>query len=87
VQDDLLVYEPTREIAASLNVSARAIWQLCRGRLSVDEIAAELAHRHGLPPHQLRLDVEDAIARFRDLGILRPARSAVLSDERTSPSA
>lgn len=86
MQDDLLVYEPTREIAVSLNVSARSIWELCRGGLSIDEIAVELGRRHGLPPHQLRLDVEDAITRFRDLGILRPAQSVVLSDERTSPS-
>jgi hypothetical protein len=81
------VYDPTREIAVSLNGSARAIWDLCRGRLSVGEIVAELGRRHGVTPHLLRLDIEGAIARLCDLGLLRPAEPAAAppDDEATSP--
>lgn len=88
VQEDLLVYEPTGAIAVSLNASAGAIWELCRGRLSVGEIAVELGRRHGLPPRLLRPDVDAAIARLRDAGILRPARpGAAPPGTPTSPPA
>jgi hypothetical protein len=72
VQDELLVYEPAREIAVSLNASARAVWELCQGRLSVDEIARALGSRYGVATHLLRPDVDAAIGRLRDVGLLGP---------------
>jgi hypothetical protein len=72
VQDELLVYVPTREIAVSLNASARAVWELCQGRLSVDEITEALGSRYGVSTHLLRPDVDAAIGRLRDLGLLGP---------------
>jgi len=70
VLDELVAYVPASSQAVSLNVSARAIWELCDGSRTVDDICNELSEPAGMPPEGLRRDVQAAIDQMRDLGLL-----------------
>ena len=70
VLDELVAYSPASSQAVSLNVSARAIWELCDGTRTLDDICNELSEAAGTPPEALRADVQAAIDQMRDLGLL-----------------
>jgi hypothetical protein len=70
VLDELVAYSPASSQAVSLNVSARAIFELCDGTRTVDDICNELSGSAGMPPDALRADVQGAIEQMRDLGLL-----------------
>jgi PqqD family protein of HPr-rel-A system len=70
VLDELVAYAPASSQAVSLNASARAIWELCDGTRTLDEICSELAEEAGVAPEALRGDVTGAIDRFRELGLV-----------------
>jgi hypothetical protein len=70
VLDELVAYSPATSQAVSLNVSARAIFELCNGTRTVDDISNELSGSAGMPPEALRDDVQAAIEQMRDLGLL-----------------
>ena len=70
VLDELVAYAPATSQAVSLNVSARAIWELCDGTRTLDDICNELSASAGMPPEALRADVQAAIEQMRDLGLL-----------------
>jgi len=70
VLDELVAYSPASSQAVSLNVSARAIWELCDGTRTLDDICNELSESAGMPPEALRADVQAAIDQLRDLGLL-----------------
>jgi hypothetical protein len=69
LRDELLVYAPTRDLAFSLNRSARAVWELCEDR-TVREIAEVLGRRLGLSSDALLPDVAHTVRRFQELGLL-----------------
>jgi hypothetical protein len=77
VRDELLVYEPGREIVVSLNASGRAIWELCHGERTVAEIAEALAGRLGVSADALLPDVLEAVDRLQSLGLLRLTGSSL----------
>jgi hypothetical protein len=68
--DEMVIYRPSTSQAASLNESARAIWELCDGTRTMEEICLELAKPLGLQPAQLREDVWTGVGRLCDLGLL-----------------
>lgn len=70
VLDEMVVYYPGGLQAASLNDSARAIWALCDGTRTADDICAELAQLTNLSSAQLHSDVQNALERFRALDLL-----------------
>jgi hypothetical protein len=70
VLDELVAYSPASSQAVSLNTSARAIFELCNGTRTVDDICNELSDPAGMPPEALRADVQAAIEQMRDLGLL-----------------
>jgi hypothetical protein len=70
VLDELVAYVPASSQAVSLNVSARAIFELCNGTRTVDDICNELSGSAGMPPEALRSEVQAAIEQMRDLGLL-----------------
>jgi coenzyme PQQ synthesis protein D (PqqD) len=69
LRDELLVYAPDRELAFSLNRSARAVWELCEDR-TAREIAEVLGQQLGVGSDALLSDVADAVRRFQELGLL-----------------
>jgi hypothetical protein len=70
VLNEMVVYNADTSQAVSLNESARAIWKLCGGTRTIDDICAELANCTGLSPAQLHDDVRNAIERLHDLNLL-----------------
>jgi hypothetical protein len=70
VLNEMVVYYPGGSQAASLNESAKAIWALCDGTRTVDDICAELAQLTTLSATQLQSDVQNALERFHALDLL-----------------
>lgn len=70
VGDDVILHDAANGRAHVINASAATIWGLADGR-SVDAIAAAFAEPYGLPPEAVRGDVDEVLATFDDLGLLR----------------
>ena len=70
VLDERVLYCPDIQQVVSLNESARAIWELCDGSRTMDDICAELTSETGLTVEQLWDDVRNAIDRLHDLKLL-----------------
>ena len=68
--DELVVYRPGASQAASLNASARAIWHLCDGQRTVEDICVELAQILTLRTADLHSDVRSGINTLYELGLL-----------------
>lgn len=68
--DELLVYAPEGARAHALNVSARAIWMLCDGTRSTEDIVATLAGELECPPETIASDVTAALERLLALGLV-----------------
>lgn len=68
--DELLVYVPRRETAHALNRSAAAIWALCDGTRTIEEISGELGQCVGRPAEALLPDVKRGIGRLCEIGLL-----------------
>jgi len=70
LDDELLVYVPHGEKAYTLNRSAVAIWELCDGTRTVEEITEELGQCIGRSKAALLTDVIRGVARLQELGLL-----------------
>ncbi|MGB7059216.1 MAG: PqqD family protein [Geitlerinemataceae cyanobacterium] len=72
--DEMLLALSDRGIATSLNSSAQAIWQLCDGCQTLDQMSTMLADRFGFSQEVLRQElwkqVTETIAQFDRLGLL-----------------
>ncbi len=69
--DELLIYSSEQEMAFSLNCSSKAIWELCDGNHTLEEIAAMLGRRFGCSGDVLLKDIDAAVSQFRQLGLLQ----------------
>lgn len=70
-KDDVAILEgaePNRAVA--LNNSSRAIWELCDGNRSLDDIVGRLEARFQIEPKLLRRQIESTIARMAKLGFI-----------------
>jgi pyrroloquinoline quinone biosynthesis protein D len=68
--EELLVYDPRSETAYALNRSAVAIWLLCDGTRTVEEITNELGQFVGLSGAALLPDVIQGVTRLHESGLL-----------------
>lgn len=68
--DELLIYIPRSETAHALNRSAVAIWELCDGTRTVEDISRELGQWLGHPSEALLPDVRRGIDQLCELGLL-----------------
>ena len=67
---EAVLYDPERDMAFSLNVSAKAIWELCDGRRTVAEISEELGQTLGCSGVELLPDVGAAILYLHELDLV-----------------
>lgn len=74
VLDELLLYVPHRDLAVSLNESARAVLELCDGRSSIAEIAFKIGQDLDVLESEesvaLMAGVMSAVRQLRTLGVL-----------------
>jgi len=76
LSDEMLLYASDREAAFSLNASAKAIWELCDGRHTLTDICRELGERFQCSQDQLLADVQQAVRRLGELGLLEGESSS-----------
>jgi hypothetical protein len=81
VVDDLVLYEQESNRTFALNRSAAAIWELCDGTRTANEIACELERALGTDERTLRDDVRSGILELYRLGLLE---SSARPDARVS---
>ncbi|HET6568584.1 MAG TPA: PqqD family protein [Rhodothermales bacterium] len=71
VGDEMVLYHSETELALSLNVSARTIWELCDGKRSVAEICTTLKRdTGGAAESTLHADVLSTVRALREFGAL-----------------
>lgn len=70
VLDELVAYAPSSSQAFSMNASARAIWELCDGTRSIEDLCRELSEAASARPEDLRADVQNAVDHMLELGLL-----------------
>jgi hypothetical protein len=70
LDDEMLVYVSRSETAYVLNRSAAAIWELCDGTRTVEEITVELGQCVGRSGADLLPDVVQGVARLREAGLV-----------------
>ncbi len=68
--DEIVLYYPEREVAFSLNSSAKAIWELCDGSNTIVEISQKLSKRFACSAAELLSDVTTAINKLQKLSLL-----------------
>jgi hypothetical protein len=69
---ELLLHVPGGAIAVALNASARAVWELCDGRRSLDMIASDLPRRFDAPSGEIAAAVGEAVLELTRLELLVP---------------
>jgi Coenzyme PQQ synthesis protein D (PqqD) len=69
--DENAVYDPVTKGLHLLNETARAIWELCDGDTTPDEMVRAICEVSGLPAEVVTEDVQRTLAEFEGLGILR----------------
>ncbi len=74
--NETLLYVPNKNLALSLNSSARAVWELCDGNTTVIEISRKIGRDVGYSdaelPDSLTGQVAAAVVKFHELGLLEP---------------
>ena len=70
LSDESVLYCPEREMAFSLNKSAKAIWELCDGSHTIVNISQKLSKRFGFSGTELLSDVTAAITKLQKLSLL-----------------
>ncbi|MGQ9525327.1 MAG: PqqD family protein [Armatimonadota bacterium] len=68
--DGVLLYSPPQMRAYYLNASAYAVWELCNGTRSAQQIAEELARDVGCSAEDILSDVTSTIVRLHEEGLL-----------------
>jgi hypothetical protein len=68
--DENLVYDPQHETVHLMNATAMAIWVLCDGDTTADEMIDAICQLSGLPRDVVLEDVHRILARFAEADIL-----------------
>jgi hypothetical protein len=67
-----VVFDPDTENVHFLNATAMAIWVLCDGQTTADEMIGAICELSGLPREVVAEDVQRTLTRFVDAEILSP---------------
>ena len=70
VEDDLVVYDPRKDLAHILNPTAAAVWWLCDGERLLKDIPVRVAGLYGMEPREVDRDVNEILSGFRKAGLL-----------------
>jgi coenzyme PQQ synthesis protein D (PqqD) len=66
----MVIYDAVTSQAASLNETARLIWELCDGTRTVDALSAELAQHFEMPVDEITASVREALERLCELQLV-----------------
>jgi hypothetical protein len=61
---------PDQQVAHELNPTARAVWELCDGTTTVDELADAICRVFQVPREQALADVQVVVQQLGDAGLV-----------------
>ena len=70
LDDELLLYHPTKTLTVYMNETASLVWQLCDGKRTVGEIVHQLQQAYPEAADSMQSDVEQALAAFSEHGAI-----------------
>jgi hypothetical protein len=70
IEEDLVLYDPDKDHVHLLNVSASAIFELCDGTRTAQEIAQEIAKLVTPGDHDIGKDVGQTLGELREKGLI-----------------
>ena len=70
LDDELLLYHPTKTLTVYMNETASLVWQLCDGKRTVGEIVRQLQQAYPEAADNMQSDVEQALAAFSEHGAI-----------------
>ena len=70
--DELILYHPGTDDAILLNRVSAAIWDLCDGTQSLDDIANQVADAFGAAHEEVLGDVKETVTQYLQAGLLIP---------------
>lgn len=70
LSDGCVLYDQSREMAYTLNITASLIWSYLDGAISLEEIARELASVSGSDTDTVLRDIVETVTFFRENGLL-----------------
>lgn len=68
--DGWTVYEPETDSLHVLNASAKAIWELCDGKTTAEEMASAISELTGLGLEESEADVASTLETLEQLGLI-----------------
>jgi hypothetical protein len=71
MQEEILLYDSKKDSTHLLNPTAAAIWEMCDGTRTPEEIAKEILQVLSADRKTVRTDVERIIREFSENGLLR----------------
>ena len=66
----VFVRDAGRTVVLSLNDTAAALWELCDGSTSIEEMVTAICDMSSIPPSRARSDVETTLALFEQAGLI-----------------
>jgi hypothetical protein len=71
VDDEVMLHDKKQRKVYALNPVAALVWSLCDGTHTVEQIVASVKSQFsGYEPLEISSDIHNAIARFRENGLL-----------------
>ena len=70
LDDELVLYDERDGRSYVLNRTGAAIWRLCDGEKTVDDLVTSIAREYAQPVEQVRLDVEALLTELAGAGLL-----------------
>lgn len=70
LDNELLLYHPSKTLTVYMNETATLVWQLCDGKRTVGEIVQQLQEAYPEAAGGMESDVEHALAVFSEHGAI-----------------
>ncbi len=70
LDDNVALYDDVGQLLIMLNSSAAAIWELCDGTTTLDDMMRELAERHEADADVIGQDVRQTVCKLAELGLV-----------------
>jgi len=68
---EAVLYDQVNRHTHRMNATALVVWQACDGRSTTCRVARQLAGRYDIPFHQALEDIEQLLASFAQVGLVR----------------
>jgi pyrroloquinoline quinone biosynthesis protein D len=77
LDDNIAVYDDVGQLMILLNSSAGAVWNLCDGTRTVDEMITELAETYPDGAAVIRDDVRETLRKLAEIGLVSEGSEAL----------